>query len=270
MKTLIEGGWVVAFNGTSHEVYEQGSVVFEADRIVHAGTDALDLLRTAVGPGAVGQQNNGEFALGIEPQRSPGKPQVTERTRREEAAGLRGRRGPIEAERARAAGFCRLRPGERAQRLGKKDCLGAGPGKTAQYRVGEAGEIGCAGKKSGVAGYAAHHAGVFVVHFAEHIEGELAGDGVQADEFGRGERGHNQEDGVGVIGARLQQLELVDDEVLAQHRDPHGRAYRVEVQRRSLMPAEIVPVMGLDPLVTAAPSVLTASPIHAPATMGSR
>ena len=37
MRTLIEGGWVVAFNGTSHEVYEQGSVVFEDDRIVHAG-----------------------------------------------------------------------------------------------------------------------------------------------------------------------------------------------------------------------------------------
>ena len=25
MRTLIEGGWVVAFNGKSHEVYEQGS-----------------------------------------------------------------------------------------------------------------------------------------------------------------------------------------------------------------------------------------------------
>jgi cytosine/adenosine deaminase-related metal-dependent hydrolase len=37
MRTLIEGGWVVAFNGRSHEVYEQGSVVFEDDRIVHAG-----------------------------------------------------------------------------------------------------------------------------------------------------------------------------------------------------------------------------------------
>jgi 5-methylthioadenosine/S-adenosylhomocysteine deaminase len=37
MKTHIEGGWVVAFNGTTHEVYEQGSVVFEDDRIVHAG-----------------------------------------------------------------------------------------------------------------------------------------------------------------------------------------------------------------------------------------
>src|SRR5881628_2543039 len=37
MKTLIEGGWVVAFDGRTHEVHEQGSVVFENDRIVHAG-----------------------------------------------------------------------------------------------------------------------------------------------------------------------------------------------------------------------------------------
>ena len=37
MRTLIEGGWVVAFNGKNHEVHEQGSVVFEDDRIVHAG-----------------------------------------------------------------------------------------------------------------------------------------------------------------------------------------------------------------------------------------
>jgi len=37
MKTHIEGGWVVAFNGKSHEVHEQGSVVFEDDKIIHAG-----------------------------------------------------------------------------------------------------------------------------------------------------------------------------------------------------------------------------------------
>ena len=37
MTTHIEGGWVVAFNGTTHEVYEQGSLVFEGDKITHAG-----------------------------------------------------------------------------------------------------------------------------------------------------------------------------------------------------------------------------------------
>src|SRR5882672_1874727 len=37
MRTMIEGGWVVAWNGRGHEVHEQGSVVFEGDRVVHAG-----------------------------------------------------------------------------------------------------------------------------------------------------------------------------------------------------------------------------------------
>jgi cytosine/adenosine deaminase-related metal-dependent hydrolase len=37
MRTVIEGGWVVAWNGRSHEVHEQGAVVFEGDRVVHAG-----------------------------------------------------------------------------------------------------------------------------------------------------------------------------------------------------------------------------------------
>ena len=37
MKTLIQGGWVVAFNGTDHEVYDNGMVVYEDDRVIHAG-----------------------------------------------------------------------------------------------------------------------------------------------------------------------------------------------------------------------------------------
>lgn len=37
MKTLIQGGWVIAFNGTNHEVYDNGTVVYEDDRIIHAG-----------------------------------------------------------------------------------------------------------------------------------------------------------------------------------------------------------------------------------------
>jgi 5-methylthioadenosine/S-adenosylhomocysteine deaminase len=52
MRTHIEGGWVVAFNGTTHEVHERGSVVFEHDRIVHAGpawTDPADARITAAG-----------------------------------------------------------------------------------------------------------------------------------------------------------------------------------------------------------------------------
>jgi hypothetical protein len=52
MRTLIEGGWVVAFTGSGHEVYERGSVVFDDDRIVHAGgpyTGAADVRLSARG-----------------------------------------------------------------------------------------------------------------------------------------------------------------------------------------------------------------------------
>ena len=35
MKTLIENGWVVAWNGTTHEVHERGSVVIERLAIDH-------------------------------------------------------------------------------------------------------------------------------------------------------------------------------------------------------------------------------------------
>src|SRR2546429_9302872 len=52
MKTLIEGGWVVAYNGRSHEVYERGGVVIDNDTIVHAGgpyTGAVDQTISARG-----------------------------------------------------------------------------------------------------------------------------------------------------------------------------------------------------------------------------
>ncbi|HUG37364.1 MAG TPA: amidohydrolase family protein, partial [Candidatus Limnocylindrales bacterium] len=75
MRTLIEGGWVVAWNGATHEVYEQGSVVFEDDRIVHAGpayTGAADARLSArgklVSPGFINTHvhttgNGGDYLL---------------------------------------------------------------------------------------------------------------------------------------------------------------------------------------------------------------
>jgi 5-methylthioadenosine/S-adenosylhomocysteine deaminase len=75
MKTLIEGGWVVAFNGKGHEVHEQGSVVFEDDRIVHAGgpyAGAVDARLSAKGklvsPGFINTHvhtsgNGGDYLL---------------------------------------------------------------------------------------------------------------------------------------------------------------------------------------------------------------
>jgi 5-methylthioadenosine/S-adenosylhomocysteine deaminase len=75
MKTHIEGGWVVAFNGTTHEVHEQGSVVFEDERIVHAGapyTGPADVRLSArgklVSPGFINTHvhtagNGGDYLL---------------------------------------------------------------------------------------------------------------------------------------------------------------------------------------------------------------
>lgn len=37
MKTLVRGGYVVAFNGETHVVYRDGSVVFEDSSVLHAG-----------------------------------------------------------------------------------------------------------------------------------------------------------------------------------------------------------------------------------------
>src|SRR3954452_17484996 len=37
MKTLIEGGYVVGFNGQEHEIVRDGAVVFERDRIAFVG-----------------------------------------------------------------------------------------------------------------------------------------------------------------------------------------------------------------------------------------
>ena len=37
MRTLIQGGWVVGFDGRGHELIPNGSVVFENDKVVHVG-----------------------------------------------------------------------------------------------------------------------------------------------------------------------------------------------------------------------------------------
>ena len=75
MRTLIEGGWVVAYNGRTHEVHERGAVVFEDDRIVHAGpayTGAVDARISArgklVSPGFINTHvhttgNGGDYLL---------------------------------------------------------------------------------------------------------------------------------------------------------------------------------------------------------------
>ena len=37
MRTLIQGGWVVGFDGASHELHRNGCVVLEDDHVLHVG-----------------------------------------------------------------------------------------------------------------------------------------------------------------------------------------------------------------------------------------
>jgi len=75
MKTLIHGGWVVAFHNGTHELHENGAVVFEGDRIIHAGpayTGSVDTRIDAAGqlvsPGFINTHvhpvgNGGDYLL---------------------------------------------------------------------------------------------------------------------------------------------------------------------------------------------------------------
>jgi len=52
MKTLIQGGWVVGYDGHGHELIPNGCVVFENDRLIHVGrafTGAVDRRVDAAG-----------------------------------------------------------------------------------------------------------------------------------------------------------------------------------------------------------------------------
>ena len=39
MKTLIQGGWVVGFDGKEHEIIKDGVVVFDSNRVEFVGKD---------------------------------------------------------------------------------------------------------------------------------------------------------------------------------------------------------------------------------------
>ena len=60
MRTLIQGGWVVGYDGKGHELIPNGTVVFEDDRIVHVGRSypgpvdrRLDAAGKLVSPGFI-------------------------------------------------------------------------------------------------------------------------------------------------------------------------------------------------------------------------
>ena len=75
MKTLITGGWVVAYGNNGHEVYEKGDVVIEGGQVLHAGPawngqpdERIDASGKLVCPGFINTHihptgNGGDFLL---------------------------------------------------------------------------------------------------------------------------------------------------------------------------------------------------------------
>ena len=60
MRTLIQGGWVVGYGGSGHELIPDGCVVFEDDRVIHVGDRfdgpvdrRIDAGRKLVSPGLI-------------------------------------------------------------------------------------------------------------------------------------------------------------------------------------------------------------------------
>src|SRR3954469_23188546 len=86
--------------------------------VVKSGTDLLDLLRAAVGPGAVREQRDGELALGIAPEGGARVAEVSVGMRGEVFARLRGGGGRVPTEGARGAGGGGLAGGEELYGLG--------------------------------------------------------------------------------------------------------------------------------------------------------
>ena len=59
---------------------------------------------------------------------------------------------------------------------------------------------------------------IFIVHFAQNVEAILAGPRSQPLQLILGQGSHNQQNRVGAVGSRFQQLEFIDNEILAQAR----------------------------------------------------
>ena len=70
MKTLIQGGYVVSFNGTSHEILKDGVIVFENDAITFVGftypgpvDHIIDARRKVISPGFINSGSAPESEL---------------------------------------------------------------------------------------------------------------------------------------------------------------------------------------------------------------
>lgn len=84
----------------------RGSLGFESvdDGVMERRAELFDGLILGVGPGAVGEEGDGEAALGVAPERGSGVSEMAEGMRRKHGAGLRWWGGRIPGKGSGAAG----------------------------------------------------------------------------------------------------------------------------------------------------------------------
>src|SRR5882724_2715793 len=129
--------------------------------IVKTRPQFFDRLVLAVRSGAIGQQRNREFALGIDPERCAGVTKVTVRSGIKILSGLRRLRGRVPAQSARCP--CRrfLPPRKKLNRLRFEQRRA-----TTQQTMRKLGQVAGGREHSRVAGDAAHNEGVLIVDLA--------------------------------------------------------------------------------------------------------
>src|SRR5271165_5801985 len=131
------------------------------DGVVYERANLLNGLRTAVGPGAIGEQGNAKLTVGIDPERCAGVTEVAEGARGEVEAGGRGMRGGVPSESAGSARRRILAAGEEGDGFGFQQVLAA-----AEKDFGEASDIRRRSEEAGVSGNAAHDVCVLIVDLA--------------------------------------------------------------------------------------------------------
>lgn len=124
------------------------------------GADLFDGLIGAVGPGAVGEQGDGELAFGIDPERSAGVAEVAVGGWAEIFSGLRWGGWSVPSESAGSAGGCGFAAGEEGDGLGAED------GTCAEHGLGKSCDIFGGGEQAGVSSDTAEDESIFVLDFA--------------------------------------------------------------------------------------------------------
>src|ERR1019366_9158176 len=79
-----------------------------------------------------------------------------------------------------------------------------------------------------------------IMHLAEHIQIQLGRAPMEVDQFTLSESGDDEQYGIGAMGPRFQQLELVDNEIFPQTGQPGRFLCHLQILQRSLKQPLIV------------------------------